>query len=1472
VNIINVVFCLPKLNLKIKIMRKFYLFILAALFASSINAQNVTVIGGGSYVNLAAAFAAINAGTHTGDISIVIVNNTSEPVGGAILNASGTGASSYTSISISPNGARTVSGAITAGLPLIDFNGADNVTINSLTFLGYSLTLENTTVSATTGTSTIRFVGGATGNTISNCSIKGAFSGSVATNGGNIFFSTDGITANGNDNNTISFCNIGPSGSNLPTVAICGSGFTLSTANGNSGITINNNNIFDYFGAAVTSAGVATNAGCNTWTISNNRFYQTGIRTWTTGALHTPILINSNTAISGAQGFTITDNVIGYASNIASGTYTLNGSGSFRGIQYNGITGSTVSTISNNTIAAVSLTGVTSSGTSSSSPFMGIYIANGVVISNSNTIGSQSTTGSLMYSTSATAGSDVYGIYNFSSNAWTANNNVIFNITATNTSTGAANVFGLRVNTLSAVATNLSENLINSLQSTAAAATAGTQVVGILVSSSIATITANTIRNLTAPGGTGTSTSSSVAGIVFSSSASNNTVQKNTIFNLSNTNTTTASVVTGIQFNGSAANLVERNLIYDLTVATNSAAAEVNGIKIAGGTTTFRNNIIRLGVGINSAIGAGSATGGVNGFNEPSGTNNFYHNSVYIGGTPTTGLGPSYAFNSSIITNSRVVRDNIFFNARSNSGATGRNYAVSVGGTSANPAGLTINNNVYFANGTGAVFGFFNSTDVSNLAGWQTAVGQDANSISSNPLFVSTTDLHLQAGSPAINVAANVGVTKDFDNKTRPGTNALFDIGADERDGIAQPTNDIQATAFINPTNGGSKGVGVPFSPQASFTNNGSNNQTNVTVRYTILNAGSIQVYNQTFVIPVLNSETSTTVTFPNATLSVAGNYSIIAKAELVGDVVTSNDQITGTFTVIPALSGSYTVGSGGNYASLTNDLGIFDALNNIGVSGNITINIISDLNSETGIFALNENTGGFSVLIRPSGSPRIITGSNASALIKLNDADKVTIDGSINGSVVAPCVVGGDSTLRQLTIQNTNVGTSACVLSISSVVNGATNNLIKNVKILGQSSTTTLLGISVGGATPGNIGLDGDNNRIENCSVKRTLFGIYAAGASAANQNIGTVITQNDLSALSTDRVRRVGIVVFNDNGASVSYNSIGGMDTNESADAIGIGIGTLGVDATNATGGGVNNALVTNNKINGINSNSTIGFSASGIAVAGNSGSANIISNNMITGVISNSTNPDLLAGIFVAGAVGSDTRIYHNSVSMTGNRGTTAAQMPSYGIAITGTDPTVELKNNIFYNIQEPGSGGVDTKTYAIGMVTSTFANLNSNNNNFFTGGTQPGFFRSGSLNVAAGTDYATRALWTTATAKDANSAELLPPFINILTDLHLTAKMVGITGTPLATIKTDFDCQSRATVPEVGADEFGIISIANGLWTLPATWNINRVPISSDVVIIDTPHTVTLNSTGNAKSVLQKGKLTLGNVSALLRLGF
>ena len=441
-------FCKPSgINMAMRLL----IFVSVALSAAQMSAQNVTVNpGAGSYPTLKDAFDAINAGTHTGAVTVSVVGNTTETVP-AVLNASGAGSASYTSVTISPSGgaARTISGAIAAGSPLIDLNGADNVTINGLNTGGNSLTISNTTIGTTANSSTIRFVDGATNNTVTNATVLGSTSSSVATNSATIFFSTDAVTANGNDNNTISNCDIGPAGANLPSKAILGNGSITTNAIGNSGIVINNNNIFDFFAPAVTSSGVVTNGGCNTWSITNNRFYQTAARTWTTGATHRAIDINNTTSLSGAVAFTITGNIIGYASNTQTGVYTLTGStGKFQGIQFNGISLGTISNINNNTIASVSLAGVTSSGTSTSSPFIGILITNGLATTSGNTIGSQSATGSLTFSTNSTTATDVIGIYNFSLDNWVSSNNNIGGISVTNAAaSGTFIIFALRANT-----------------------------------------------------------------------------------------------------------------------------------------------------------------------------------------------------------------------------------------------------------------------------------------------------------------------------------------------------------------------------------------------------------------------------------------------------------------------------------------------------------------------------------------------------------------------------------------------------------------------------------------------------------------------------------------------------------------------------------------------------------------------------------------------------------------------------------------------------------------------------------------------------------------------------------------------------------------------------------------------------------------------------------------------------------------
>jgi hypothetical protein len=108
-----------------------------------------------------------------------------------------------------------------------------------------------------------------------------------------------------------------------------------------------------------------------------------------------------------------------------------------------------------------------------------------------------------------------------------------------------------------------------------------------------------------------------------------------------------------------------------------------------------------------------------------------------------------------------------------------------------------------------------------------------------------------------------------------------------------------------------------------------------------------------------------------------------------------------------------------GTYASLTLAGGAFEAINNATVTGNIEIQITGDLTSETGLNALNEFQSPYTLKIYPTGAIRSISGTSTAALIKLNAADNVTIDGSIGG-------VGTD---KSLTISNTNTATTSAVI-----------------------------------------------------------------------------------------------------------------------------------------------------------------------------------------------------------------------------------------------------------------------------------------------------------------------------------------------------------------------------------------------------------------------------------------------------------
>ena len=139
------------------------------------------------YPTVKDAFDAVNAGTHTGVVTVSIVANTTE-TGPAILNGSGAGSASYTALTVRAGAdGVSVSGPTTTGRGLIELNGADNVTIDGdnpgTAGTNRNLTFTNTAANTITFTSVIRValnittVNSADNNIFRNLNIVGSSTG-----------------------------------------------------------------------------------------------------------------------------------------------------------------------------------------------------------------------------------------------------------------------------------------------------------------------------------------------------------------------------------------------------------------------------------------------------------------------------------------------------------------------------------------------------------------------------------------------------------------------------------------------------------------------------------------------------------------------------------------------------------------------------------------------------------------------------------------------------------------------------------------------------------------------------------------------------------------------------------------------------------------------------------------------------------------------------------------------------------------------------------------------------------------------------------------------------------------------------------------------------------------------------------------------------------------------------------------------
>ncbi len=823
---------------------------------------------------------------------------------------------------------------------------------------------------------------------------------------------------------------------------------------------------------------------------------------------------------------------------------------------------------------------------------------------------------------------------------------------------------------------------------------------------------------------------------------------------------------------------VSNNVIYGVSGAsnysgfTNSSAMGI-AIGVSGNSTTF-----------------GTTTGGVN----------LYYNSVNMNGNF-----PGYASAATITTALYVgtstsaldIRNNIFVNTLNNEnatyGPTSKSYAFY--SAISNTAYTQINNNDYFVSGAQGVLAYL-SGDITTLAALKTATGKDANSINANPNFNTNTNLTPLPGSPVVGAGAVVSVTTDFTGASRSATPS---IGAYEtaRDAGAPAitytplaltcltsnrTLSVTITDLSGVATGANaprvyyrKGTGTWYSSQGTLA---SGTVTNGTWDFTIDNS-------------LMGGVTSADViSYYVVAQDIASPANVGSNpAGAIGtdvNTITTAPTTPASYIIGGSIGGSYTVGSGGNYPTLTAAVA---AYNSNCLSSAVVFNLTdASYAGETFPIVINANADASAVntlTVKPV-TAATISGSSTSALIKLNGAKYVTIDGSNNGS-----------STRDLTLTNTSTTAGTAVIWIANDgTSGSSNSTVKNSIIsTGSNSANATIGISISGTTIGSAGADNDNIVIRNNDISKAYIGVYANGSAGTSTGglDGLVIAGNQIgSSVTANQIGYTGIAAGNAVGGLIEQNKVFNI------------IGTVNTPIGIALLAGFNNSTVTRNEVANIQYTGTGGYGARGIYAVGNASANLTISNNVVYGMKGDGdTDPALynISGIGIGS--GSNYNVYHNSVSLFDDRQTGSWGAPvAAGLFIGDAVTLVDVRNNAFSNTMTSTHTGVEGNNYAVYSISATPFSTINNNDYYVTSATAA----VGKFIGYLGSSKATLADWQAATTQDANSLAVNPQFNSNTILMPKTGSPLVAAGTGIGSVTVDFKGIARsATTPTIGAYE-------------------------------------------------------------------
>ncbi|MBS3998941.1 MAG: hypothetical protein KGZ71_00510, partial [Desulfobulbaceae bacterium] len=1333
-----------------KILTRFFIFVFAfAIYVQQANAK--VEIGSTEYSTLSAAFTAINNGTHTGNIVAKITADISESAR-AVLNASGQGNASYSSVVIYPTGDYKISG--NQATALIELRGADNVTFDgrqNQSGTANKLTIENTNTSThsviwldsnTTGG------GGASKNTIRNINIVG---GTNANGYGIVLSISTSLTSAGagNDDNTIMYCNFkklregvrayGLSTAYVKNLTVSYNSFGAS----NTSETITwyggyfyycdnlkfHDNTLDRFSNTSSVYGVWSYYG------KKNKFYKNTITNFqATGWIYPMYFydepdseiynnrIENMVSSGGSYGIYISIGNYSKVYNNVMKNFTL--SSTFYGVflssaQYAEIYNNQIDNITNTTT------------------FYGVYLSS---CPYSKVENNRLTN---FYNSAST----LYSIFLSSCIETNVLNNYIEN---TNTPAGSSYAIYLSSSDKSKVNQNKISKIVASTYSYTIFLTtvADAQVIG----NEIFDITAN-----------GTSTTGAW-GIFIQGTSSNTQIINNSIANIRTTQWSTTGTTTnpfGIAISSGTGYKIWHNSVQlsgkqiaTGTQGTLSACLMISSTAV--NTIDLRNNLFSNTLeGLSGSrsfcvylVGTGNLT------NSTMDYNNYYVGGAYGKiGFLTSDINDLTAWKSA--TSREANSMNLFteFNSINNN--------APVPGSQVIGKGTGISNVIY------DITGVQRSTTNPTPGAYEKAADILGPDIVFEK-FASTTKTDNRV---------LVATIKDYTavNKTSSAPRLYY-----------RAIKNSNSWVGNNSTQDGWKYATATISgDQYSFT-------LDYNKIYDGMKVGDVYEY---FIIAQDLA--------PSANISVSKGFFSVkpTSTSLTAENFPFYDP--DSYKVAQAIKGEIKVGTGTgkDFATLTDAGGLFEYLNNGILTGDVDVVISTDI-TESGSVQLKkliyEDAPYYNVKIGPSeAKTKKITGAVPNnALLAFIGVSYLTLDGSYKGDG------------RYLEISNTQTSGALVAIAVGSGglgVDGGKYITIQNCIIYNgyTASTNGSYGILV---TDGVMSTSGTSPRVNNLTIRnnhiyKSSYGIYARGVSTAGQMFeNLLIENNEIGKASTgDGITVRGIDVMGLETAMIRNNIVHSFATTLSTNFSGIEVG-----------GSISNFVTLDgNRIYNIKQPSASGYGAYGINITGSSSVGYTIINNFISDIttMNYSTTSTLYNpfGIRVAG--GSGHKIWHNTIIMKGSQASAGTQ-PSLtaNILFTSTFLNNDVRGNILHNSI---SGVTGTSSFNIFLWgTSNLTNVLSilDNNNYTIGGTDGKYGGFGTsypfTNVAT-----TLTAWKNMTGKDVNSFSVTTNHISD-TDLHLNSSSVGNSSLMIPRMNQvlyDSDGELRKNSTYVGADE-------------------------------------------------------------------